>query len=113
MKLVDSLEAWNDSDFVQRFKTEVASQKVEALSLQQQLCRGSVALEGIQDVMVLHRWENGGRLHVRAGVFYRGIIAGSCCIDDPTPVEPHEEYCELEFRIDRETGETEVCPVGD
>jgi len=50
---------------------------------------------------------------VRAGVFYRGIIAGSCCIDDPTPVEPHEEYCELEFRIDRETGETEVCPVGD
>ncbi len=113
MRLKECLEAWKGADFGRLFKAEVTSLTAEELSLQEQLRRGSVALEGVQDVMVLRRWEEGGKLYVKAGLFYRGIIAGSCCIDDPTPVEPHEEYCELEFRIDRETGETEVRSVGD
>ncbi len=111
MKLTDSLDAWDSHDFARRFKAEVVALKSEDLSLQQQLCRGNVALNGVQEVMVLRRWEEDAWLHVKAGLFYRGIIAGSCCIDDPTPVEPHEEYCELEFLIDRRTGDAKVRPV--
>ncbi len=112
MRLKNCLSEWEAPDFARLFKAEVISLGAEELPLQQQLCRGNVALDGVQDVMVLRRWEEADRLHVKAGLFFRGIIAGSCCIDDPTPVEPHEEYCELEFRIDRKTGETEVLSAG-
>ncbi len=112
MRLNNCLKVWGSADFVRVFKAEVESLSVDELSLQQQLCRGNIALDDGFQVMVLRHWDEHEKLHVRAGLFYHGIIAGSCCIDDPTPVEPHEEYCELEFCIDRETGETEVHPAG-
>ncbi len=111
MKLTECLKAWGGSDFARLFKAEVESLRVDELLLQQQLCRGSVALDDDFEVMLLSSREEDGWLRVKAGVFFRGIIAGSCCIDDPTPVEPQEEYCELQFRIDRNSGEAVVEAV--
>jgi hypothetical protein len=45
-----------------------------------------------------------GAIRARIGVFFHGIIAGCSCADDPTPLEPQQEYCELELTIDRHTG---------
>ncbi len=112
MRLKESLGAWDSPDFVKFFKSEVESLSVDELPLQQQLRLGNVALDDGFELMVLRRWEEGGRLYVKAGLFFRGIVSGSCCIDDPTPVEAHEEYCELVFDIDRETGETKIRSSG-
>jgi hypothetical protein len=42
-------------------------------------------------------------IRARVGVFFSGIVAGCRCADDPTPVEPQDEYCEFQFEIDRAT----------
>jgi len=47
-------------------------------------------------------------LRVRAGVFYKSVIAGCSCADDPTPINERAEYCELEFEIDRKTANARV-----
>jgi hypothetical protein len=45
---------------------------------------------------------------VKAGIFYTGVIAGCSCADDPTPVDELNEYCVVQFDIDRMTAETTV-----
>ena len=111
MKLRECLDSWGSPGFAGAFKAEVKASGVDDLPLQRQLRHGSVALDGVLDVVVLSCREDGRRIRVKAGLFYNGIIAGSCCIDDPTHVEPREEYCELLFLIDRESGETVVEPA--
>ena len=111
MKLTTCLNAWGEPDFARLFKSEIESFNVDALPLQQQLRQSSAALDDGFEVMLLDSREKDGKFYIKAGIFFRGIIAGSCCIDDPTPVEPQEEYCELEFYINPETGTVEIYPV--
>jgi len=61
--------------------------------------------------MVLASEDVGHEIALRIGVFYRGIIAGCSCADDPTPVEPVNEYCELNLRLDKSTAMATVSPV--
>ena len=43
------------------------------------------------------------------GIFYAGIIVGSCCDSDPTPVCEQTEYCEVQFNINKLTAEATVA----
>ena len=108
MRFTKCLPAWETPDFGKILKSEIESLDGRELPLQKGLRQGSVALESEFGAMILRTWEEGGCIHVKSGVFFQGIITGCSCADDPTPVEPHHEYCELEFRIDRETGEVMV-----
>ena len=44
----------------------------------------------------------------RGWTVFAGIDAGSCCANDPTPSQPHHEYCVVQLEIEYETGETKV-----
>ncbi len=90
-------------------KSEIENLDGRELPLQQGMSRGNVALESNFSVMILHTREEASRIHVKSGVFFQSINAGSCCVNDPTPVEPHDEYCEMEFEIDKKTGVAVVC----
>jgi hypothetical protein len=61
--------------------------------------------------MIINITEQEGLLLVKAGIFYRGVIAGCSCADDPSPMDETSEYCEVLFEIDRRTGEATVSLV--
>jgi len=47
-------------------------------------------------------------IRVKAGIFYTGVIAGCSCADDPTPIDEQNEYCVVQFDIDRTTADATV-----
>ena len=63
--------------------------------------------------MILDQSEDGNLILVKAGIFYTGIIAGCSCADDPTPIAEQNEYCVLQFCIDKQTAETTVTLVSE
>lgn len=108
-RLPESLAAWNTPDFAAVLRREVERQAIGHLPLQAGLAASSVALAEDCRVMVLGAEEAGPDLRARIGVFYAGLVAGCNCADDPTPAAPQPEYCEIELRIDRATGETRAA----
>jgi len=103
-----TLASWETSEFERTFKEEAATIDPALLPLQQGLSHSTHALaEGLEFVLLDAREEE-GRLRIRAGIFYRGIVAGCSCADDPTPIEPVTEYCEVLLRIHRPDGRTEI-----
>lgn len=58
--------------------------------------------------MILNTTEENDSIQVKAGIFYAGIIAGCSCSDDPSPTDEQNEYCELQFIINKDTAETSV-----
>lgn len=105
--------AWGGLDFEAVLKAELAAVGAAALPLQGGLRRGSVVVEAPVEVMFLSARERGGRLRIRVGVFYAGILAGCGCADDPTPVEAEPEYCVLMLDLERGTGRGRVWQVED
>ena len=111
IKLINASKAWGSSEFEKALKDEIQAMDAASLPLQQGLAQsshvGSEALSpviiSIQDVL--------DKILVKTGIFYSGIIAGSCCADDPTPVCEQTEYCELLFEIDKASGDTRVTLV--
>jgi hypothetical protein len=81
--------------------------------LQDGLTQTSAVAEAPLGVQVLGRSEAGGRIQVRLGIFYAGVIAGCNCADDPTPVDSITEHCELLVKIDPVTGEAWVTARDD
>ena len=73
----------------------------------------SAATDQRIQAMVLGIEEEPGLIHVKAGIFYTGIIAGCSCADDPTPIAEQNEYCVLQFCIDKQTAETTVTLVSE
>ena len=106
--LPHSVAAWGTDAFSDAFKAEVEQLRHHELPLQQGLSLSSYVSAEPFRLMLLEANEEHGYLRVRAGVFYSGIIAGCSCSDDPTPTDVQTEYCDLEFVIDRESGEAEV-----
>ena len=44
----------------------------------------------------------------RIGLFSPGSMRARAVQNDPTPVQPHHEYCVVQLEIEYETGETKV-----
>ena len=106
--LPKSLAAWNSLDFKKILKQEIAQLDASALPLQQGLTTGSYAIDSKREVMINGVSDDSNFIRVRAGIFYAGIIAGCNCADDPTPVDEHNEYCEVQFEINKVTAETMI-----
>lgn len=113
LSLPDSLLAWDSPGFAAALKRELEALPPGSLPLQQGLAATSHALDADIQVMVIATGGTDGAITARVGVFYAGIVAGCSCADDPTPVEPQGEYCELELSIDRVTGKAEVALAAD
>lgn len=108
IRLTKSLKAWGTPEFESVFKSEIEQIEAGQLPLQQGLKTGSYALEGKHKAMVIHAAEAADAIHVKAGIFYSGILTGCACADDPTPVNEESEYCVVRMSINKSTAETTV-----
>lgn len=106
--MTQSRNAWGTSEFESVFKHEIEQLDAGQLPLQQGLKTGSYALDGKHKAMVIGVSEAADAIHVKAGIFYSGILTGCACADDPTPVNQESEYCVVQMRIDKRTAETTV-----
>lgn len=103
--------AWQSLDtprFSEILKQELQSLSLERLPLQQCMRQSSHILDHGMQVLILGMTDMDAERHIRIGVFFSGIIAGCSCADDPTPVEPINEYCELLLRMNKSTGRINV-----
>ena len=73
------------------------------------LSTSSYALDGELNVLIIRVSDEENFIRAKVGIFYTGIIAGCSCADDPTPGEEQNEYCEVQFRINKMTAETTVA----
>ena len=108
LQLTQSLSVYGDSIFEETLKNEIEQLDAKLLPLQQGLSAGGYALDDTFSVMIISTSEKENRLLVKAGIFYRGVIAGCSCTDDPSPMDETSEYCEVVFEIDRGTGRGSV-----
>ena len=108
MKLTKSLAAWQSDAFRSVLKTEIEALDAALLPLQQGLAHSSHVSGEDFTAMILDVSEDENVVHAKVGVFYRGVIAGCNCADDPTPLDEQPEYCELLFEIDKTSAETTV-----
>jgi hypothetical protein len=106
--LPNSQQAWDTPEFSGVFCDEVKQLPIAQLPLQHALSMGSHVVDRPPQVMVLAHESSQTHLIVRAGVFFNSVLGGCNCADDPTPMDENNEYCELQFRIERHSGETEV-----
>lgn len=104
IKLTHAVNAWGSPSFNEVFKAEVEQLPATELPLQQGLSLSSYVSAEPFRVMVLHAEDEGSEVRVKAGIFYTGIIAGCSCSDDPTPTDLQQEYCDVLFALDKETG---------
>ncbi len=112
-KFINTLHALNGEQLADALLQDIRSSGYHCLPLQQGLVNGSHVIEDGLQLMLLDTSDAGDYLVARAGVFYQSVIGGCNCADDPSPVEPLQEYCELEFDIDRQTGATTIHLVGE
>ncbi|HLD14150.1 MAG TPA: hypothetical protein VJB18_05475 [Burkholderiales bacterium] len=108
IRLTKTLNAWGTPDFKDILKKEIDQMDAGQLPLQQGLSTGSYAIDGKLNAMIIGVSEGAGFIHVKAGIFYSGIIAGCSCADDPTPANEESEYCVVQLDINKQTAETTV-----
>lgn len=108
IRLPQTLDAWNTPTFRETFKHEVEGLDPTVLPLQEGLSRSSHVTATPFRAVPLAVAHDEGRLRIKTGIFYTGIIAGCSCADDPTPIDEQTEYCVLEFAVDAATGEASV-----
>lgn len=111
--LSQSLLAWKSPAFDNVLKQEIGQLDAAQLPLQQGLSATSYALDDKFDVMIISVADDPGFIHAKVGIFYSGILSGCNCADDPTPVEPQSEYCEVRVSIDKATAQATVVPLAD
>ena len=113
IKLTQALAAWNSLEFKQQFKAEVEQLPADQLPLQKGLSLSSYVSAEPFKVMVISVTDDESTIHVKAGFFYSGIIAGCSCSDDPSPTDVQPEYCDVRFDIDKATAETTYSLITD
>ncbi|MFV1993335.1 MAG: hypothetical protein ACC635_05465 [Acidiferrobacterales bacterium] len=111
IKLKKSLAAWGSSDFRQVLKDELQHLDMKSLPLQDGLSQTSYVSTDKIDAVILKVTEAKNVIIAETGIFYSGINAGSCCSDDPTPVDDQPEHCDMEFKINKKTAETKVSII--
>jgi hypothetical protein len=113
VRLPQALAAWQSDAFNTVLKNEIEHLDATLLPLQQGLTHSSHANAETLTVMIISHTDQPDWIEVKAGLFFTGIIAGCSCSDDPTPVDEINEYCEVRFEIDKQTGEATVTVLED
>jgi hypothetical protein len=113
IRLPQTLAAWQSPAFNSVLKNEIEHLDADLLPLQQGLTHSNTANAASLSVRILSATELPDCLQIKAGLFYTGIIAGCSCSDDPTPNNEINEYCEVRFVINKQTGEATVTLLQD
>ena len=111
IRLDNALRAWGKPEFKAILKQEIERMDAEQLPLQQGLTTGSYAVSNQLTAMINSVSEAEHHIRVTAGIFYKSVIGGCSCADDPTPVNENNEYCVVRLEIDKATAATSVSLV--
>ena len=111
IRLDKALRAWGTPGFAAALKQEIEQLAADELPLQQGLSTGSHVTDAPITVLINSVAELQDVISVQAGIFYRSVIAGCSCADDPTPISENNEYCEVRLDIDKTSAATEVVLV--
>jgi len=109
----EAVTARGTVEFKSVLKREIEKLPISVLPLQQGLTTGSYALDRDIEVMILNSWESESCIHVKAGIFYKSIIAGCSCSDDPSPIDEVDEHCEVQIDIHKASGEATITLLQD
>jgi len=110
IRLEKSLHAWGTPDFVAVLKQEIA-QCADQLPLQQGLSSSNYVTDSPITVVINGFAETENVIRIKAGIFYKGVLGGCSCADDPTPSGENDEHCEVQLDIDKTTAATVVALV--
>lgn len=108
--LAQALRAWGTPEFEAALKREIAL-NADKLPLQQGLSTGNYVAADPTSVAIISVAQQGNIIRVKAGIFYRSVIGGCSCADDPTPISEINEYCVVQLDIDKVTAATTVALV--
>ena len=108
MKFTKALDVYDSPDFNIVVKHEIQQLDPLLLPLQQGLAHSNYVADSAFDVTILKVTDEAEEIKVKAGIFYTGIIAGCSCSDDPSPVDEQNEYCEVQFDINKKSAEASV-----
>lgn len=112
MILLDkSLRAWGTPDFQAILKQEIAQLGADHLPLQQGLSGSNHVADEPVTVLINSVVELENVIRVRAGIFYKGLLLGCSCADDPSPPGESNEYCEVQLDIDKASAATRIALV--
>jgi hypothetical protein len=103
IRLGAALAAWGRPEFEGTLKHELMRLGIADLPLQAGLTSGSQALDRPISVIIKRIDDAGPVIRVMAGIFFKSVIAGCSCADDPTPTNELDEFCELQLDIDKLT----------
>jgi hypothetical protein len=109
IRLTKTLNAWGTSAFEDILKAEIDQLDADLLPLQQGLSISSHVTDSPHKVIIIRVADDEGCIHIKAGIFYSGIIAGCSCADDPTPIDEQNEYCEVQIEINKQTAAATVA----
>ena len=108
IRLTKSLHAWGTPGFEDALKGEVEKLDNDQLPLQQALSASSHVTDSQRTVTIIRVSDGVNLIHIKAGIFYSGIIAGCSCADDPTPIDEQNEYCVVQIELNKQTAEATV-----
>ena len=108
IKLTKTIQSLDSDSYKKVAKEEIQNIEPDLLPLQQGLSFSSYVGKAPFTVVILKVTEETNTLNIKTGIFYTGIIAGCSCSDDPSPTDEQNEYCELQFSINKDTAETEI-----
>jgi len=103
IRFPNALAAWGGEVFAAVLRHELEALDHAQLPLQAGLAHSSHVADSPFSAVYLDAEPRADLIRARCGIFYAGIIAGSCCADDPSPLCEQPEYCELQVDIDRRT----------
>ena len=113
IQLTKALDAWGTSAFKEVLKEEIEHMDAKFLPLQQGLTQSSYSSDANVNAVIISVTEETDFIRAKTGIFYKGIIAGCSCADDPTPIDELTEYCQVQFDIDKMTAETTITLLTD
>lgn len=111
IRLDKALRAWGTPDFEAALKLEIAQLGIDQLPLQQGLSTGNYVTADPITVVINSVAEMDKVIRIKAGIFFKSVIGGCSCADDPTPTSEINEYCEVQLDIDKTTAATTVALV--
>ena len=109
IRLEKSLQAWGTPDFQSVLKQEIAQSGTDNLPLHQGLASSNHVADEAVTVMINSVVEMKDVIRVTAGIFYKGVMGGCSCADDPGPPGVSNEYCEVRLDIDKTTAATAIA----
>ncbi len=103
VRLERALAAWGQPGFEAQLVSELALLDSRTLLLDAGMRAGSYVTDSPIRVIVKQAGDAGASLRVEVAVFFKSVIAGCSCADDPTPQDELDEFCELLLDIDKLT----------